>query len=128
MMRWLSWVGWGSAGCMLLAILIVTHALTRVHHAVGPSTSLRSGVTFENLGGAGGGTRLLVTSLRTGGPAQIAGLRVGDRIEDVDGHPVPSIDAFDRDLSGRSRDDIDLRVHRGAALLDIHMRRGEGTK
>ena len=47
----------------------------------------------------------------------------GDRIEDVDGLPAPTVEAFNRDVASGSYGDVDLRVQRGAALLDIHVKR-----
>lgn len=122
MTRFVSWIGWAAAACMLVATLIVAHALTRPHRYDMPSVALRSGATLERLDD-GGVPHLVVTSLQSGGAGEAAGLRVGDRIEDVDGLPAPTIAAFNKDVVSGSHSDIDLRVRRGGTLLDIHMKR-----
>lgn len=60
---------------------------------------------------------LLVDSLREGGDAERAGLRVGDRIEAVDHQRVKSRTAIDRTLI--SHHHARLQVRRGGRALDI---------
>lgn len=119
-------LGWGAALCALVAALIVFHALTRPAQVDAPAMALRSGATFVSLGEARG-SYLVVTSLQTGGASQQAGLSVGDRIEDVDGLPAPTLDALDDDLALRPKGDVDLLVRRGDARIDIHMKRLPGV-
>ena len=69
------------------------------------------------------GSRLVITSLRTGGRGAANGLRVGDEIEDVDGLPAPTLAALDRDVAAGSYDKIDVRVRRGDAIIDVRMPR-----
>ena len=57
----------------------------------------------------------VVTSLRSDGEAQRLGLRVGDRIAAVDGHPVRTVAAL-----GRA-----MRSQAGMAPLRLHVRRGD---
>jgi len=121
-----SWIGWTTLFCALLAALIVTHEFIRPYRApVEAGASLPTGATLAVVEGAGE-PRLMVTSLQTGGPGSIAGLKVGDQIEDVDGLPAPTLTAFDRDVASGSYDVVDLRVLRHGALLDIHMKRDRG--
>ncbi|WP_294393261.1 PDZ domain-containing protein [uncultured Sphingomonas sp.] len=60
---------------------------------------------------------LVVDSLRVGGAAEQAGLRVGDLIETVDGDSVPSLAAADQALAGRGP--LDIHVRRGKDEVDI---------
>lgn len=60
---------------------------------------------------------LLVDSLRTGGLAERAGLRVGDRIEAIDARLPGDAEAIGDALG--TRDHIALHVRRGARTLDL---------
>ncbi|WP_419825345.1 PDZ domain-containing protein [Sphingomonas sp.] len=57
----------------------------------------------------------VVTSLRSDGEAERSGLRVGDRIAAVDGHPVRDVAAL-----GRA-----MRLQAGTKPLRLHVRRGD---
>jgi S1-C subfamily serine protease len=124
--RTFSWIGWLALFCAALAMLIVTRQFVRPYREpVAAGESLPTGATLAVVESAGR-PRLLVTSLQTGGPGALAGLRVGDEIEDVDGLPAPSLAAFDRDVASGSYEVVDLRVLRRGVPLDIHMRRDGG--
>lgn len=126
MTRTLSWIGWLALLCAAMAAFIVTRQFVRPYHEpVAAGESLPTGATLAVVENAGH-TRLMVTSLQTGGPGAAAGLKVGDEIEDVDGLPAPSLAAFDRDVASGSYDVVDLRVLRHGRPIDIHMRRDGG--
>lgn len=128
MTRALSWIGWLALLCAVLAALIVIREFVRPYHEpVAAGESLPTGATLAVVEGMGR-PRLLVTSLRTGGPGALAGLRVGDEIEDVDGLPAPSLAAFDRDVAQGSFEVVELRVLRRGVPIDIHMRRDGGGR
>src|SRR5262245_46456943 len=55
-------------------------------------------VRFHRLKEASG---VLVIAVNQGSPSENAGLREGDVIVEFDGHPIPSIDALHRQLSGK---------------------------
>ena len=58
---------------------------------------------------------LVVTSVRSRGYAEKAGLAVGDWIESADGHEPPSLQALAEELSERGQRPIHLKVvHQGA--------------
>ncbi|WP_253201509.1 PDZ domain-containing protein [Sphingomonas quercus] len=123
-MRFLSWIGWGAALSAVAAMLVLAHAFRHTPAIVARQRPI--GATLA-VTGTGDAARLTVTSLRTGGPGARAGLRVGDRIEDVDGLPAPSSAAFYREVAGAPHDNLDLHVLRGQALIDIHMKRMRGN-
>lgn len=121
MTRFLFWAGWGAAGFALLAVFVVVHAVMHpLRYQPMPLAGLHSGATFVSLA-SGGTAHLVVTSIQAGGAGEVAGLRVGDRIEDVDGLPAPTIKAFNMDIAGSAYDEVVLRIRRGSAFLDIHM-------
>ena len=69
---------------------------------------------------------VLVISVSAGGPAELAGLREGDVMIDFNGHPLPSIDALHKLLTGdqigvESR----LTVLRGTEKLTLPLRPAE---
>ena len=68
------------------------------------------------LGDDGARAMPVVTSLRSGGRAERAGLRVGDRIVDIDGTPVRSVAM----LRSAMRDDP-------ARVVALHVVRGDAT-
>jgi S1-C subfamily serine protease len=50
---------------------------------------------------------VLVVAVSSGGPADAAGLRVGDVVLELDGAPTPTVDAIHKLLTG---DRIDRRI------------------
>lgn len=62
---------------------------------------------------------LLVDSLRHGGIAEQAGLRVGDRIEAIDARPPGDADAIGDALAAEPH--VALHVRRGGRTLDFDM-------
>jgi regulator of sigma E protease len=61
----------------------------------------------------------VVGSLTKGDPAQAAGLRAGDRITAIDGHPVQSFDQLRALISGSGGRPIDVSVSRGGRAVDL---------
>jgi regulator of sigma E protease len=61
----------------------------------------------------------VVGSLSKGDPAQAAGLRAGDRITAIDGHPVQSFDQLRALISGSGGRPIDVSVSRGGRAVDL---------
>lgn len=123
---------------MLGALLAVTGALTwgdiwaqRHFNLIGPSLSRPHGAspgeawrkvldfTADPVPGPRPG--LVITSVRSRGHAEKAGLLVGDWIESVDGHAPPTLQALAEELSARGQAPIHLKVvHRGAVrMIDL---------
>jgi len=64
----------------------------------------------------------VVGSVLTGEPAQAAGVKPGDRIVAVDGHPVSDWDQLVKEIQARPERTIVLSVERGDSRLDIRVR------
>ncbi|MBU6266934.1 MAG: PDZ domain-containing protein [Sphingomonadales bacterium] len=113
---------------MALALIAVTAALTSAGIALDnrlDATALRHGpaegetwshlLDFTATPASPGRVGLTVTSIRSGGTADRAGLDVGDAIEAVDGTPVRSIGDVAQRLRSRPARPMQLRVrHAGA--------------
>lgn len=128
---------------MLGALLAVTGALTwgdiwaqrhfgligRAHPSPQGNPSgedWRQVLDFTAEPGAGRLSGLVVTSVRSRGSAEKAGLAVGDLIRSADGAEPPSLRALAEELSGRGQGPIHLTVvHRGA-IRTIDLARGPG--
>jgi regulator of sigma E protease len=61
----------------------------------------------------------VVVSLTKRDPAQAAGLRAGDRITAIDGHPVQSFDQLRALISGSGGRPIDVSVSRSGRAVDL---------
>lgn len=70
---------------------------------------------------------LVVTSLRSQGAAWREGVRVGDRLEAVDGVPVPGRAALLRVLAQDQARVILLRLRRVGGTVDVRLDRGHGA-
>ena len=71
---------------------------------------------------------LLVTSLRTTGDTAQHALRVGDRIEAIDGRAVASLRDIARTVDEDSNPVLTLRLRRGDQRIDVRIdRRAEGV-
>ncbi len=81
------------------------------------------GVTLDN----DGDDRLpVVTSVRSNGEAERAGIRAGDEIESVDGHPVRDVAALQATVqSDHSKGRLALHIRRGDALWTVALDRAE---
>ncbi|GAA3699180.1 hypothetical protein GCM10022268_06760 [Sphingomonas cynarae] len=70
------------------------------------------------LGATFAGVRpVVVTSLRRGGPADHAGLAVGDVVETIDGHPAGSLAGLDRAVA--SGTPAAVRIRRGTREIGV---------
>lgn len=112
----------------LLAMLVVSAiALLALHLAAAPQHPALAGLTFEAEGScnpADSGKqvgRLVVTSVKNGGPAETAGIRAGDVIERVDGVETHTIRDVDRALAPHAKDPVNLEVVRPGAALDARL-------
>ena len=63
------------------------HQLLRIDTALGATLEPLDPQTAKSLGYGGGRLGMVVTSTASGGPADRAGLRVGDVIEEINGRP-----------------------------------------
>ncbi|MGE9290342.1 MAG: S1C family serine protease [Puniceicoccales bacterium] len=76
--------------------------------------------------GSGDNAPLLVTSVSPGGPAEEAGIEEGDRIQQINGEPVPTINVMrHRFFLARIGQYTDFIVERGDQVLDLGVRVGE---
>lgn len=91
------WRGWTTValGCLLAIALLaiaarhlgITDGRQRAHNLLVIDTAL--GATLEPVAGD---KTMVVTSIATGGPADRAGIGVGDVVEQIDGRPAARID------------------------------------
>lgn len=75
---------------------------------------------------AGGDPGMVVTSLRSDGAAGAAGLRVGDRIERIDGLPAPTTRAVRHDVAHAAGRPLDIRIWRAGHIREIRIVRNVG--
>jgi S1-C subfamily serine protease len=67
----------------------------------------------------------IVTSVRSNGAAERAGIRVGDEIEAVDGHAVHNVAALRAVMQQQSAQRLALHIRRGDAVWTIAIDRHE---
>jgi hypothetical protein len=107
--------GWvvGALGCFLLFVAVLLGAqllgltgararareLMRIDTALGATLEPVDAATVRALGDGAGARGMVVTSIARGGPADSAGLRVGDLVERVQSRPADSIAAVADSLS-----------------------------
>lgn len=121
-MRGLATVAWAALGSAVAGGAGI--ALLPGWLSAPPLRGSVGGATFAMLGGDRQ-ARLVVTSLRTGGPEAAAGLRVGDIVAAADGSPAPSLRTL-RCMEAQ-RDSVRLLVDRRGApvtLTLLHRRHG----
>ena len=82
-------------------------------------TAQAPGFTVAVMPSAGG--PLVITSLQSKGPAERAGLRVGDRLAAVDRYPVRSVREADRYLKANARSAVQLRIVRDHTVRTISL-------
>jgi S1-C subfamily serine protease len=75
---------------------------------------------------AGGGAAVVVTSLRSNGAAGAAGLKVGDRIERIDGLPASTTQAVRHDIARAGGRPLDIQVWRAGHIREIRIVRTVG--
>jgi S1-C subfamily serine protease len=114
-----------------LAILAVCGAaLLALHLAGAPERPRLAGLTFEAQGSDKTGSSgrpdswLVVTSVKSGGPAETAGIRAGDVIERVDGVETHTIRDVGRALAPHKKDPVNLQVARPGIALDARLPSG----
>ncbi|HTN13169.1 MAG TPA: signaling protein [Sphingomonadaceae bacterium] len=118
-------LGLTAAAFSALAGVVVTRAyIGRPHYhphaASRVQPSLTLGATLSELE-TPEGRRLVVTSLRTGGPGAEGGLRVGDRIERVAGFASPGKAALKKRLANRGPQGIDVEIGRDSGMFMLHI-------
>nr|WP_281367502.1 PDZ domain-containing protein [Sphingomonas chungangi] len=86
------------------------------------ATSTLPGVTLDN---DGGDQMPVVTSVRSNGEAERAGIRAGDEIEAVDGRRVRDIAALRSAVVSDADGKLDLHIRRGDALWSVALDRDE---
>lgn len=64
---------------------------------------------------------LLITGLVPGGPAQAAGMRVGDILVRVDGQPATSLQALRQTLADKVGQAVTATVHRGGVPTELNL-------
>ncbi len=67
------------------------------------------------------GEGVLVSEIEDGSPADVAGLRRGDIILEVNGKGIKSVDDFNRVIREAENPSVRLKVRRGDELLDIEV-------
>jgi membrane-associated protease RseP (regulator of RpoE activity) len=89
------------------------------HYALVASVATRGkvGVGFSNEG--------KVTVLVKGGPAELAGLLVGDQVISIDGAPYGDSRSASTRVTGDPGTKVSLRISRGGSLKDVEIVRGQ---
>ncbi|MBX9663877.1 PDZ domain-containing protein [Novosphingobium sp.] len=118
----------------LVVLSVCAVAVLMVHLAGAPEHTGLAGLTFEAAsegpGDAVGGdrgkasSRLIVTSVKSGGPAEAAGIRAGDVIEQIDGVEIHSVGDVDRALTPNPARPVHLQLGRPGILLEAELPNG----
>jgi serine protease Do len=78
---------------------------------------------YIGIRGRATGLGVELTDLHAGGPAERAGLRVGDVVEEIDGTPVHTLGGLLAEVERRAvGDSVDLRVLRDGTTIDVVVR------
>lgn len=115
------------AAALLFAVGLAAFGARGQQHPPHRIDGILPGVTLDADLDATPTLPLVVTSLRSQGAAWRAGVRVGDRLEAVDGVPVPSRAALLRVLAEDRARMILLHLRRGAGTVDVRLDRGRGA-
>lgn len=108
---------------LLLVVMLVEHGLFAGLDGGDTPRATLPGITLDNDGSA---HRPVVTSVRTNGEAERAGIRAGDEIESVDGRSVHDVSALRAAvLSNRPSAPLTLHIRRGDALWTVALDRSE---
>ena len=110
-------------GVALLAWLLFgppPHLLCRLEQGDLRAPSPLGGLTLGALPAAHG---LVVTSLRSHGPAEQNGVRVGDVIEAVDGHNAGSLTMLNRILRTDAHPTVSVRMRNAMGRYDVLLTR-----
>jgi predicted metalloprotease with PDZ domain len=113
--------GWVSSGAVVLVLLMVG----------GPAQAQSDrpgwiGISYEARAGRDGATRVVITDVRRGSPAEAAGIRPGDRLVSIE--DLESTDALmnvSRRLDLRAGQVVDMTVQREGRELDLRLRAAE---
>jgi len=120
---------------IVAAILLTTAGILIVRYPVGPlfggttsgsdAGALLPGLTVDNAPPPAIG--LVVTSLRSGGEAEHAGLQVGDVVIAVDGRAIKSLGQISPYLRGDRSPRINLAIAHGDRLRHVVLTRSQGA-
>ncbi|PXA86375.1 hypothetical protein DMC47_35030 [Nostoc sp. 3335mG] len=109
-------------GALLLVLFMAEHGAFRRFVGSGMAVAALPGVTLD----MDGGDRMpVVTSVRSDGEAERAGLRAGDEIEAVDGQRVHDIAALRSAVLSDADGKLALHIKRGDALWTVALDRSE---
>jgi len=107
---------------LLLVLMMAEHGTFRRLAGSGTAVAALPGVTLD----VDDGDRMpVVTSVRSDGEAERAGIRAGDEIEAVDGHRVHDIAALRSAVLSDSDGKLALHIKRGDALWTVALDRSE---
>lgn len=114
---------------------IATSALSRSYGMVVPASTVSRvvdalltkghvpraflGISAQAVAVQGEADGLLITGLVPGGPAQAAGMRVGDILVQVDGQPASSLQALRQALADKVGQAVKATVHRGGVPAEL---------
>ncbi|MBA2934216.1 PDZ domain-containing protein [Sphingomonas sp. CGMCC 1.13654] len=107
---------------LLLILMMAERGTFRRVDGSAIATSTLPGVTLDN---DGGDQMPVVTSVRSNGEAERAGIRAGDEIEAVDGRRVRDIAALRSAVVSDADGKLDLHIRRGDALWSVALDRDE---
>ena len=107
---------------LLLVLIMAEHGIFRRFVSSGSMVAALPGVTLDI---DGDDKMPVVTSVRTNGEAERAGLRAGDEIEAVDGQRVHDIAALRSAVLSDADGKLDLHIKRGDALWSVALDRSE---
>jgi S1-C subfamily serine protease len=108
---------------LLLVLVLAERGMFRRSEGMAIAGSALPGVTLDN----GGDQMPVVTSVRSNGEAERAGIRAGDEIEAVDGHRVRDVAALRAAMLSDRDGKLALHIRRGDTLWTVAIDRAEPT-
>ena len=109
-------------GALLLVLIMAERGAFRLFVGSGTAVAALPGVTLDI---DDDDQMPVVTSVRTNGEAERAGLRAGDEIEAVDGHRVRDVAGLRSALLSDREDKLALHIRRGDTLWTVALDRSE---
>jgi S1-C subfamily serine protease len=110
-----------AVAALLLVLMLAEHGTFRRSERVGTADATLPGVTLDD-----GGDRMpVVTSVRSDGEAERAGIRAGDEIEAIDGRRVHDVATLRSAVVSGPRGKLALHIRRGDALWTVALDRAE---
>lgn len=109
-------------GALLLVLVLAERGTFRRADGMAIASSILPGVTLDN---DGDDDMPVVTSVRSDGEAERAGIRAGDEIEAVDGHRVHDVAALRSAVVSDRDHKLALHIRRGDALWTVALDRSE---